>query len=247
MTLTLLPGFAEAFMLAFARIGTLFMLLPGVGERAIPARMRLAVALITTLLLLPTLDRPVGPPLALLFSEAALGGMLGLTARLVLMAAETAGSFAAQGIGLSFAQTVDPAQGQQSDALAAFFRMTGVLVVLSMDLHHLAIAGIAGSFRMLPPGFLASPPDALTLYVKALGLAFATALLLAAPFLVFGLVFNLGMGLIGRMAPQIQVFFLTMPVSVALGILMLGGGLPLFAEQLHAFAAGLLALLLPLP
>ena len=245
MSLALLPGFAEAFMLAFARIGTLIMLMPGLGERAVPARMRLAVALLLTLMLQPALGRPGGPVLPMLFMELATGAILGLSARLVLMAAESAGSFAAQGIGLSFAQMVDPTQGQQGDVLAAFFRMTGVLVVFMADLHHLAIAGIAGSYQALPPGFLAGAADGLALFVRTLGSAFNAALMLSAPFLVFGLVFNLGTGLIGRMAPQIQVFFLTIPLSVALGVLILERALVSIAESLRAFMMSTLSFLLP--
>ncbi|HRJ70055.1 MAG TPA: flagellar biosynthetic protein FliR [Beijerinckiaceae bacterium] len=247
VTLALLPGFAEAFMLAFARIGTMIMLLPGLGERAIPARMRLAVAVLLTLLLQPGLGRPEVAPLAGLLSEMAIGAVLGLSARLVLAAAETAGSFAAQGVGLSFAQVVDPTQGQQGDALAAFFRMTGVLIVFATDLHHLAIAGIAGSYQALPPGAPVHIADGLTAFLSTLARAFAAAVMLAAPFLVFGLVFNLGTGLLGRLAPQIQVFFLAVPLSVALGVLLLGRHLPSLWESLHAFVSATLTQILPLP
>src|SRR6266705_2573511 len=96
--LSFLPALAAAFLLMFARIGTMVMLLPGLGELSIPARVRLTVALVLTLVLMPlhreafTLDlRAFGPVIILLGQELVIGAVLGLAARLTISALQTAG------------------------------------------------------------------------------------------------------------------------------------------------------------
>ena len=121
----LLPGIAAAYLLTFARVGTLVMLMPGVGEQLVSPRLRLAFALLLSLLLFPTV-RPLlptqngaiaGPGLiALLIGELLVGLMLGLTVRMVLAALQTAGMIISQQLGLSYAMTVDPMQGGQQAA-----------------------------------------------------------------------------------------------------------------------------------
>ena len=111
----LLPSIAAAFLLTFARIGTLVMLMPGVGEQLVSPRLRLAFALLLSLILFPTV-RPLlpmqggaiaGPGLiALLIGELLVGLVLGLTVRMVLAALQTAGMIVSQQLGLSYAMTV---------------------------------------------------------------------------------------------------------------------------------------------
>jgi flagellar biosynthetic protein FliR len=118
--ISFLPALATAFLLIFARIGMMVMLLPGLAERSVPMRMRLTVALVLTLVILPLrrADYPIdlrsfGPVLSMLGTEILIGTMLGMTARLALSALAVTGSIIAQELGLGFATAVDPTQGQQ--------------------------------------------------------------------------------------------------------------------------------------
>ena len=118
---TFLPALAATFMLVFARIGTMVMLLPGLGEMSVPVRVRLTVALVLAAVLLPLhqaayqIDlRSFGPLIALLGQELFIGAMLGLTARLTIAGLQIAGNVIAQQLGLGFVTAVDPTQGQQS-------------------------------------------------------------------------------------------------------------------------------------
>src|ERR1700753_828270 len=102
-----LPAYGAAFILMFARIGTMLMLLPGLGEMSVPARIRLTIALMLTLILFPlhraaydTDLRVPGPVLIALAQELAIGLVLGLTARLTISALQVAGSVIAQQLGL---------------------------------------------------------------------------------------------------------------------------------------------------
>jgi flagellar biosynthesis protein FliR len=229
----LLPAVASAYLITFARIGTLIMLMPGVGEQTVSPRLRLAFALLTTLVLFPTV-RPLlggteglaGPRLiGLLFGETIVGLVLGLAVRMVLAALQTAGVIISAQLGLSYAMTVDPSQGGQQVAIGNFLSLLGITLIFAADLHHLAIEGMARSYEVLPPDGVPAFSDALMLATRALARGFTLAVQISGPFIAFGLLFNLGLGVLSRLMPQLQVFFLAVPASVLVGMLILMGGL----------------------
>src|ERR1051326_125777 len=152
---TFLPALAAAFMLMFARIGTMMMLLPGLGETGIPSRVRLVAALVLTAVVLPLhrsayhLDlRRLGPVLLALAQELLIGAVLGLTARLTLSALQVAGSIIAQQLGLGFVTAVDPTQGQQGMIVGNFLTMLGITVLFATNLHYLVIAVLGLTARL---------------------------------------------------------------------------------------------------
>src|SRR4030088_840374 len=118
--ISLLPALAATFMLVFARIGAMVMLLPGLGETNIPTRVKLSIALLLTLIILP-LHRDayhvemgsLAPLLVLMLHEIVIGIVLGATARVTLSALQVAGAVIAQQLGLGFVTAIDPPQGQQ--------------------------------------------------------------------------------------------------------------------------------------
>ncbi|MEL6059715.1 MULTISPECIES: flagellar biosynthetic protein FliR [unclassified Methylobacterium] len=227
----LLPGIASAFLITFARVGTLIMLMPGIGEQSVSPRLRLAFAVLTTLVLFPTV-RPLlggteglaGPRLiGLLFGETIVGLVLGLAVRMVLAALQTAGTIIAAQLGLSYAMTVDPSQGGQQVAIGNFLSLLGITLIFATDLHHLAIEGLARSYDVLPPDGVPAFSDALTLATRALARGFTLAMQISGPFIAFGILFNLGLGVLSRLMPQLQVFALAVPASVLVGVVILMG------------------------
>jgi flagellar biosynthesis protein FliR len=245
----LIPDIAAAFMLTFARVGTLVMLMPGIGEQLIPARARLSLALLLTLVLFP-LTRPLlptaGPPaavIALLIGEIAVGLVLGLAVRMVVGALQTAGNIVAQQLGLAFAMSVDPAMGGQQAAIGNFLTLLGITLIFAADLHHLAIMAIRDSYALLPPAGVPEMGDAAMLAIRAVGRSFALAVQIAAPFIVFGILFNLGVGVLSRLMPQLQVFFLAMPATILVGMLVflgvVGVMMGVFIEDLGKFIGSL--------
>ena len=171
----LIPELATAFMLTFARVGTLVMLMPGIGEQMIPVRVRLGAALLLTLVLFPltrTLLPAGGTPdaiIAVLIGEIAVGLVLGLAVRMVVGALQTAGNIVAQQLGLAFAMSVDPAMGGQQAAIGNFLTLLGITLIFAADLHHLAIAAIRDSYAFLPPAGVPEVGDAATLAIRAVG------------------------------------------------------------------------------
>jgi flagellar biosynthetic protein FliR len=245
----LIPEIATAFMLTFARVGTLVMLMPGIGEQLIPARARLGLALLLSLVLFPltrTLLPSGGPPasvIGVLIGEVAVGLVLGLSVRMVVGALQTAGNIVAQQLGLAFAMSLDPAMGGQQAAIGNFLTLLGITLIFAADLHHLAIAAIRDSYAFLPPAGVPEVGDAATLAMKAAARGFALAVQIAAPFIVFGMLFNLGLGVLSRLMPQLQVFFLAMPATILIGMLVLlavvGVMMGVFLEDLGKFLAEL--------
>ncbi len=228
MNLTILPEFAAAFALVMARVGTLVMLMPGIGDRSIPARSRLAFALLLSLLMLP-LVRPALPPLSggidilvkLMVLEVLIGLMIGTAVRITLMAMQLAGTIIAQQMALSFSSTVDPTAGVQNPTIATFLVLVATAMIFALDLHHLAIRGMHDSYALLAPGTVPPVGDAAQLVVETFTTAFRVGTQISAPFLVFAIVFNLGLGILSRLMPQLQIFFLAMPAAIIIGTLIL--------------------------
>jgi flagellar biosynthetic protein FliR len=225
--ISFLPALAATFMLVFARIGTMLMLLPGLGELSVPVRTRLTVALALAAVLLPLhrdayhLDlRSYGPVLVMLGEELFIGAVLGMTARFTISALQVAGSVIAQQLGLGFVTAVDPTQGQQGVIFGNFLTMLGVTLIFATDLHHLVIAALNDSYVLFRPGEVPLIGDAAALSVSSIGNAFKIGIQLSAPFLVFGLLFNLGLGVLSRLMPQMQVFFVGVPLSILAGLLI---------------------------
>ncbi|HZT26200.1 MAG TPA: flagellar biosynthetic protein FliR [Pseudolabrys sp.] len=223
-----LPALAAAFLLTFARVGTMVMLLPGVGEQNMPARVRLAIALLLTGILLPTHQKAytvdlnsLGPVLLLLFQEIIIGAVLGLTARLAISALQITGFVVAQQLGLGFVTAVDPTQNEQGVLVGNFLTLLGVTLIFATDLHHLVIAALNDSYTLFSPGEMPLSGDVAKHVTEIVATAFRIGIQLAAPFLVFGLLFNVGLGVLSRLMPQMQVFFIGLPLSIMLGLMLL--------------------------
>lgn len=215
-------------MLVFARTGTMLMLLPGLGEQNVSARLRLTIALVLAAILLPLhraayhIDTSaIAPALVMLVEEILIGATLGLTARLTISALEVAGSVIAQQLGLGFVTSVDPSQGEQGVLLGNFLTMLGITLFFATDMHHLVIAALNDSYTLFEPGEVPATGDVAHLMTNTVSGAFRIGIQLSAPFLAFGLLFNIGLGVLSRLMPQMQVFFVALPLSIMIGLLFL--------------------------
>jgi flagellar biosynthetic protein FliR len=225
--ISLLPVLAATFMLVFARVGAMVMLLPGLGESNIPVRIKLGIALLLALIILPLhrgayhVDmQSINPLLIMMIHEIVVGIVLGATARVTLSALQVGGSVIAQQMGLGFVTSVDPTQGQQGVLIGNFLTMLGITLLFATDSHYLVIAAINDSYNIFSPGDLTPSGDIAALATRAFAAAFKIGMQLSAPFLVFGLVFNVGLGVLARLMPQMQVYFVGVPLSILAGFLI---------------------------
>ncbi|MBR1282676.1 flagellar type III secretion system protein FliR [Bradyrhizobium sp. AUGA SZCCT0177] len=248
-----LPALAATFMLVFARVGAMVMLLPGFGESNIPVRIKLAIALLLTLIILPLHRAAYQVDLTsmsamgvLMVHEIVIGVVLGATARVTLSALAVAGSVIAQQLGLGFVTAVDPTQGQQGLLIGNFLSILGITLLFATDTHHLVIAALNESYRIFSPGETMPTGDVAALATRAFTAAFKIGLQLSAPFLVFGIVFNMGLGILARLMPAMQVYFVGVPLSILIGFLIFAGVLTAMMGTYLNYFTGVMHELTPL-
>ncbi len=221
-----LPNTAFLYLLLFTRIGAILMLMPALGEDMIPARMRLSFALAFTLVVypllspsLPAMPEDVMAIVGLIFHELAVGLILGAIARLTVSATQVAGAVIAFQVGLSTAMAADPTQtGMQGAIFGSFLSFLGMVLIFATDLHHLALAATYDSYMVFPLDAPLMFDDAAQMAIQTVASAFSIGIQMSAPFIVFGLVFNLGAGILARLMPALQVFFLLMPANIFAGL-----------------------------
>ena len=226
----LLPADILIFMLVFSRVGAMTMTMPALGEMTIPARARLMIALALSLILMPLVGnlypegvRSVPAVLAaIVVTEVLVGISIGLLLRMVMGAVQVAGNVIATQTGLAFAQGVDPTMGAQGAIISLFLSLLATTLIFIGDLHHLLIAGIAHSFTLFPPGKLPGASDLLQLSIDIMSGMYLIGIQMSAPFIVFGLIVYAGAGVVARMMPQLQIFFLVTPISILSGFVILG-------------------------
>jgi flagellar biosynthesis protein FliR len=223
---------AFAFFLVFARIGTAMSLMPGFSEHYVAVRIRMLLTGAMTLVIapvvqshLPGLPRTVPGLLLVLGGEMGIGAFLGIVARMTFNALQTAGTIISMQTGLSAALAFNPTTAQEGALTASFLAAVALVVIFASDLHFLMIRALVDSYDLFPPG--ASLPlgdfsDALT---KLLSSSFSLGLRMSAPFVVFGIIFFLGLGVLARLMPQMQVFFVSQPAQILLGLLIFAGTL----------------------
>ena len=224
-----LPDLAFATALLIARVGSACMLIPGPGETEMPAMIRAGFTLALVAVLLPALlpdlpPAPSHPALAagMVGAEVLCGLWLGWLARLVLLALPVAGQIIAGLTGLANVIQPDSALGPQTAALGKLFGLAAPVVVFTAGLHALPFAALAGSYRLIPAGTLLPAADMLQTAVAAVADSFALAMRLAAPFLLGGIVWQVGMALVSRLVPQLQIFVVATPAQIVGGLLLLG-------------------------
>ena len=221
-------GELYAFLLIFTRIGSGIMLLPGFGEGYVTPRARLLMALAIALVMMPAiqpqLPRIPASPLALtvvLAGEITVGVFLGLLARAVVSTMHTAGMIMSYQSSLASATMFDMTQATQGTTIGNFLSLTAVTLLFVTNSHHLILVGLYDSYTLFPAAGavpLGDMSDALT---RMVGDAFLMALKLSSPLIVVGVVAYLGMGILSRLMPTMQVFFIVVAPQIMISIALM--------------------------
>lgn len=212
--------------LPLVRILGLFAADPLLGSARLPIRIRVAAAILLTVVLVPTLPPPPAVALSgpggwgLVIQQFVIGVTIGFVVRLVFTALEVAGELIGLQMGLGFATFVDPAHNNPVPVVTAFLTTLGFLFFLALDGHHLVIIALAQSFHTLPPGRW---PDG-QLFMGVVQTAsdiFASGVRIALPLVIVLLFTNLALGVMTRASPQINLFAVGFALTVVAGSLML--------------------------
>lgn len=242
---TELAGFVGTLFFPFVRVLALLATAPVLQGRALPARVKIGLALGVALVLAPVAGAPARAPLVLpeglfvLAGEIAVGVAIGFAMRIVFAAVELAGDLIGLQMGLGFAGFVDPGTSAQSPLVGSFLGLLAALVFLALDGHLMVIAAAAASFETVPVGAGLRGVDAAAVLHWAAQI-FALGVQLALPVLVAMLVANLTLGVLARTAPQLNLLAVGFPLTLVLGFALLLVALPhLGATLARVFETGL--------
>ena len=215
--------------LVFARLAAILMLIPGFGEPFVPVRIRLSLALLLALVLFPVVGATVPPIPAnvsgvagAVIKETLIGLMIGTILRIFMTSLASAGEVVSIQTTLGFAQTTNPTQAAPSTTLGTFLGLTGIVLIMTTNLHHLFLSAIVRSYTIFPFTRVIQVADANALAIQTVSRSFALGLQLAAPVVAFSLIFNIATGLVGRVMPQFQIFFVSAPLMIIMGLSIFG-------------------------
>jgi flagellar biosynthetic protein FliR len=222
------------------RVLALFSVAPVLSHRAIPIRIKLGLALAIAVVLVPNLASPPitdvlsGAGLGLLVQNILVGVLIGFALRLIFAALELAGEIIGLQMGLSFAAFFNPTFGQTQNAVASFMSLLALLMFLAIDGHLMLIHALSESFRVYPIAGSAELPLGFERLVRMASDTFAIALTLALPFLAVMLLTNVVLGVLARVAPQLNVFAIGFPLTISVGLGVLFLLLPYIESPLRA-------------
>ncbi|MEM6811486.1 MAG: flagellar biosynthetic protein FliR [Pseudomonadota bacterium] len=217
-----------AFMMIFTRLGTAFTIMPGFGDGFVPTRVKLLSALAMSFVLMPVTMKympatiPAFPVLfSLLLVEFVIGIFIGSIARIFMAALDVAGMIIASLSGLANAQIFNPALASQGSLTGAFLSLLGLVMLFTADLHHMLIYGLVESYTVFPVGGVPETGSMAELVSRAVSSSFLIGFQIAIPFIIIAMLLYIGMGVLSRLMPQVQVFILALPVQILLSMLTL--------------------------
>lgn len=218
----------SALAIIFFRVSAAIMTLPGFGDVYVSTRLRLLFALAFTVLLLPIIG-PRVPPLPssvigltlIAISEIVVGMFIGLIARTIMMSLHVAGSIIAAQSSLAVAAIFDPTNGAQSPVISNMFSLAAITLFFTTNMHHLVLAALVQSYDVFKAGDFAPLQDMNILHLRMMADAFNLGVAFSAPFIVMSLLFYLAGGLMTRLMPNFQVFFVMMSPQIMIAFFLL--------------------------
>lgn len=223
-----IAGQIYTFIMVFVRVGAVVMIMPTIGDSFVPANIRLffalALAVIMTPIMqphLPNVDVIGNQFMLLVLMEALIGLFIGGIARMLIAALDVAGMLISMQSGLASAQIFNPGMGSQGSLIGAFLSITGVVFMFATNMHHLLIYAIYDSYVAFPPGSLPETGGMAQMMAMTLTKSFLIGFQIAVPFIVVALMMYIGMGVLARVMPQIQVFILALPLQILMGMFIL--------------------------
>jgi flagellar biosynthesis protein FliR len=222
-----LSAWMAAFIFPLARVLALIASAPIFGNKQVPARIKVGLAVAITLVIAPTLNIPpeIDPASAqglfVLAQQIVAGVIIGFSIRLIFSAIEMAGDLAGMQMGLGFASFYDPQNATFTPVIAQFLGIIAALIFISADGHLYMLAALSDSFRDFPIGTSLPSANAFRTAAEWGGSLFSNALQFALPLVGALLITNLALGILTRSAPQLNVFAVGFPITISIGFIAL--------------------------
>jgi flagellar biosynthetic protein FliR len=222
-------GTILALFVAFCRIGGCMMVLPGFSSGRVPPQIRLLLSVALTMAILPLLWNTIYPQVSkgdanyigLIFTESVIGVMYGMMARIYTLGLQFAGTVISMMIGFNAPGGADIIEESNETSLTSLISFCGLMILFILDFHHYVLQALVDSYSVIPFGGHIEPRAALISITDTLATTFFIMLRLASPFLLYGLMFQISIGFINKLAPQIPIYFISTPYLLMGGLFML--------------------------
>lgn len=225
------------FFLLLTRMAAAVMVFPAISDASVSRRFRMMLAVAIAVVMFPLLQPhlPALPPrtgdlVLLLFGEIIIGILMGLGARLFMAAMSVAGELISFMAGFQSATLFDPSSASSTGAPAVLLTLCAGLLVLTTGLHHELIRGVAASYAAFPAGELPDVGDINVAVIDIVAQMFMLGVMLAAPLIVTGVLANAMFGVLNRLIPQLQVFFVSMPLVIAVSLVVFAASIGMMLE-----------------
>lgn len=221
-----------------ARVLALIASAPVIGNRQVPIRVKVSLAAIFTLVIIPTLELNDLPDPAsaegvlILLQQMVAGLLMGFSIRLIFSAIEMAGDIAGMQMGLGFANFFDPQNSTIRPVLGQFLGIIVALTFVTMDMHLYMLAALSDSFQSFPIANTTPSAGAFRTAAEWGGSIFAYALQFSLPLIAALLITNLSLGILTRTAPQLNIFAVGFPITIGVGFIVLALVIPFLAPFL---------------
>jgi flagellar biosynthetic protein FliR len=226
----------ERFLFVFFRVGALILFVPVLGSRQVPVSMKIGLILFTSIVIFPLVQaRPLPEPQGIfdlavfLLSDVTIGLGIAYITRLIFAAVQIAGTVVDFQMGFGVVNVIDPQTDTQVSVTAQFHNIVAVLIFLAVDAHHFILQAIVESFFIINPAeinFSSLTPEYMLYLFSG---TFTTAVKIAAPIMAILFFLSVGLGLVARTVPQMNVFIVGFPLQIGVGLLMVGLSLSFFS------------------
>ena len=234
-------------LLVFFRVSSCIMVMPGVSDISVNVRARLFLAVFVTAAMfpvlsdsMPSLPQASSTMLRYVLAEFVMGILMGIGARIFIVALQIAGEMISFMTGLQASTLFDPSMGGNTTAPSLFLTMTGLILIFAINLHHTIFIGLIESYQYFPAGQIPLWGDTAQGITRVVADMFLVGVKMSAPVVTVGFLVYVGFGIFNRMVSQIQIFFVALPLNIMIGLFFLwvtlGSMLLLFAHELTEHA-----------
>ncbi len=237
----------DAFILVLLRVSAIVALIPVLSERSVPVKVKASICLIVSLLVFPLVHAQI-PPLQnlhvielafLMIGETLIGITIGFLARLIFAAIQLAGNIIGFQMGFAIVNVIDPGSSQQVSIIAEFKYLLAMLLFLAVNAHHLFFQAITYSYTVIQPLSFHLSGELMQFVFDVSKEMFVIALKIAAPITAVMLFTNVGLGIVARTVPQMNIFIVGFPLQISMGLIFLGISAPLFVRLTQQIFVGL--------
>jgi len=239
------PAQIELFFLVFIRVSAIVVMLPILGDRTTPVRTKAGLSLLIAILVVPLLKMPAGVSEDVLSLGMKMGGelligvILGFAGRLLFEAIQMAGQLIGFQMGFAIVNIIDPITSKQVSIIAEFQYLLAGLLFLAIDGHHLLLQAVSESYAVVPVLGFHWTGALIQTIVDLTREMFVISMKISAPIVVALVFANIGLGLVARTVPQINIFIVGFPLQIAIGLLGIGLTVSIFLHVTTGMFSGL--------